>query len=101
MNETSLLKRLGVKLTSRKLWGFLITIALVVFIGYVGGWALAVDLGKIVVPVALAVLTGGIAYEKRYAGEIPDSMGEAIVDAVGGIAPPPNPGGGFGDGRTH
>ena len=53
------------KLTSRKLWGFLVVVALVVFVGYVGGWDLAVDLGKIVVPVAIASLVGGVAYEKR------------------------------------
>ena len=59
------LTRLGVKLTSRKLWGFLVSIGLVVYVGHVGGWTLAVDLGKIVVPVAITALVGGVAYEKR------------------------------------
>jgi UPF0716 family protein affecting phage T7 exclusion len=57
-------KRLVIKLTSRKFWGFALTIGLVIFVGYAGTWALAVDLGKIIVPVALAALTGAIAYEK-------------------------------------
>ena len=64
-DKITLLKRLGIKLTSRKLWGFLIVIALVVVVGFVGGWALAVDLGKVVVPVAITALVGGVAYEKR------------------------------------
>ena len=57
--------RLGAKLTSRKLWGFLVVIALVVFVGYKGSWALAVDLAVVVVPVAIVSLVGGVAYEKR------------------------------------
>jgi len=58
-------KRLGVKLTSRKLWGLLIATALTVFIGYAGGWMLAVDFGKIIIPVVFSVFMGSIAAEKR------------------------------------
>ena len=64
MTWKSFTGRLGAKLTSRKLWGFLVVVALVIFVGYKGGWALAVDLGVVVVPVAIVSLVGGVAYEK-------------------------------------
>jgi len=41
------------------------------------------------------------AAKEKAAGEIPDSVGSAIIDAVGIEVPPPEDGGGFGDGRTH
>jgi len=67
MTWKSFAGRLAAKLTSRKLWGFLTAVALVVFVGERAGWDLGVNLGIVVIPVALAVLTGGVAYEKRYA----------------------------------
>ncbi len=66
INETQTFwERLGTKLTSRKLWGMLVATALTIFIGYAGGWGLAVDFGKIIIPVVFAVFMGSIAAEKR------------------------------------
>lgn len=60
------LKRLGIKFTSRKFLAFLGSLGLVIFVGYAGGWNLAVDLGKIVVPVAITAFVGSVAYEKGH-----------------------------------
>ena len=78
MTWKSFAGRLGAKLTSRKLWGFLVVVALVIFVGYKGGWTLAVDLGTVVVPVAIVSLVGGVAYEKRQ--EVQRSLQAPPVD---------------------
>jgi len=78
MTWKSFAGRLGAKLTSRKLWGFLVVVALVVFVGYKGSWALAVDLAVVVVPVAIVSLVGGVAYEKRQ--EVQRSLQAPPVD---------------------
>ena len=65
MESKTLLARVGIKLTSRKLWGLLLVVGLVVFIGYVGGWILAVDFGKVVIPIVAPLFMVSIAYEKR------------------------------------
>jgi ABC-type Co2+ transport system permease subunit len=41
-----------------------------------------------------------VAKEKA-AGEIPDAVGEAIINAAGKASSPPNAGGGYGDGRAY
>ena len=64
MEQISMWKRLALKLTSRKFWGMLVATALTVFVGFVGGWVLAVDFGKIVIPVVFSVYMGSIAAEK-------------------------------------
>jgi len=61
-------QRFGAKITSRKLWGFLIVLGSVIFIGFQGGWEQAVEYGKVVIPVVATAFMLGIAYQGKKAG---------------------------------
>jgi len=64
MAKHDLLRRLAIKLTSRKVWGILIVVAFHVFLGYAGGWELTVQLATPVFPVVFGIFMGSIAWEK-------------------------------------